>query len=150
MDTVTYPDKQVIRFIENTVIPLKLPHDSKPWADEYMVKWTPTLITANGGGKEHHRTVGFLPPEELIPSILLGVGKVHFDAERIDEALKFFDSIVEKYPRRDSTAEAIYLKGVCQYKSTHDAKPLKMAYEKLQMDYPTSIWTKRAYPYRLL
>lgn len=150
MDTVTYPDKLVIQFIQKTVIPLKLPYDSKPWADEYMVKWTPTLITANGGGKEHHRTVGFLPPEELIPSILLGVGKVHFDAERIDEALKFFDSIVEKYPRSDSTAEAIYLKGVCQYKSTHDAKPLKMAYEKLQMDYPTSVWTKRAYPYRLL
>lgn len=150
MDTVTYPDELVIRFIEEHVVPLKLPYDSKPWADEYMVKWTPTLITANGGGKEHHRTVGFLPPEELIPSILLGVGKVHFDAERIDEALKFFDSIVEKYPRSDSTAEAIYLKGVCQYKSTHDAKPLKMAYEKLQMDYPTSVWTKRAYPYRLL
>ena len=115
-----------------------------------MVKWTPTLISANGGGKDHHRTAGALPPEEMIPSILLGVGKVHFDAERIDKALAFFDQIVEKYPRSESTAEAIYLKGVCQYKSTHNAKPLKMAYERLQADYPTSIWTKRAYPYRLL
>jgi len=25
-----------------------------------------------------------------------------------------------------------------------------MAYERLQADYPTSVWTKRAYPYRLL
>ena len=115
-----------------------------------MVKWIPTLISANGGGKERHRTAGFLPPEEMIPSILLGVGKVHFDAERIEKALEFFDQIVEKYPRSDSTAEAIYLKGVCQYKSTHNAKPLKMAYERLEADYPTSIWTKRAYPYRLL
>jgi outer membrane protein assembly factor BamD (BamD/ComL family) len=115
-----------------------------------MVKWTPTLITANGGGKEQHRPFGLLPPEEMIPSILLGVGKVHFDAERIDKALEFFDQIVEKYPRSDYTAEAIYLKGVCQYKNTHNAKPLKMAYERLQADYPASIWTKRAYPYRLL
>lgn len=150
MDAVTYPDPLVIRFIEEHVVPVKLPHDSKPWADDYMVKWTPTLITANGGGKEHHRTVGFLPPEEMIPSILLGVGKVHFDADRIDKALGFFDQIVEKYPKSDSTAEAIYLKGVCQYKSTHNAKPLKMAYERLQADYPTSVWTKRAYSYRLL
>lgn len=115
-----------------------------------MVKWTPTLITANGGGEEHQRTVGYLPPEEMLASILLGVGKVHFEAERIDKALTFFDQIVEKYPRSSSTAEAIYLKGVCQYKSTHNAKPLKMAYERLQADYPMSIWTKRAYPYRLL
>jgi outer membrane protein assembly factor BamD (BamD/ComL family) len=115
-----------------------------------MVKWTPTLISANGEGKDHRRPEGALPPEEMIPSILLGVGKVHLDAERIDKALAFFDQIVEKYPRSESTAEAIYLKGVCQYKSTHNAKPLKMAYERLQADYPTSIWTKRAYPYRLL
>ena len=97
----------VILFIEEHVVPVKLPHDSKPCADDYMVKWTPTLITANGGGKEHHRTVGFLPPEEMIPSVLLGVGKVHFDADRIDKALGFFDQIVEKYPKSDSTAEAI-------------------------------------------
>jgi len=150
MDAVTYPNKEVIHFIEENVVPVKLSYDSKPWADDYMVKWTPTLITVDGGGKEHHRTVGFLPPEELIPSILLGVAKAHFDAERIDKALQFFDQIVEKYPRSDSTAEAIYLSGVCRYKSTHNAKPLKMAYERLQADYPTSVWTKRAYPYRLL
>ena len=136
--------------IKGNVIPARLEYDFYPLADDYMAKWTPTLISANGGGKEHHRTVGFVPPEEMIPSILLGVGKVHFDAERIEKALEFFDQIVEKYPRSDSTAEAIYLKGVCQYKSTHNAKPLKMAYERLQADYPASIWTKRAYPYRLL
>lgn len=150
MDAVTHPDMKVIQFIEKNTVPVKLLHDSKPWADEYMVKWTPSLITVNAVGQEHHRTVGFLPPEELIPSVLLGVGKLHFDAERIEKALEFFDQIVEKYPRSDSTAEAIYLKGVCHYKSTHNAKPLKMAYERLQADYPTSIWTKRAYPYRLL
>ena len=104
----------------------------------------------NGGGKEHHRTVGFLPPEELIPSLMLGIGKVHFDAERIGEALKYFENIVKEFPRSDSTAEALYFKGVSEYKNTHDAKPLKMAYERLQAEYPTSVWTKRAYPYRLL
>jgi len=150
METLSYPDQKVIDLIEENVVPVKLPGDGGPWADKYMVKWTPTLITVNGEGKEHHRAVGFLPPEELIPAVLLGVGKVHFDADRIDKAEQYFDQIVEKYPRSESTAEAIYLKGICQYKSTHSAKPLKMAYERLQADYPASIWTKRAYPYRLL
>ena len=150
MDAVTYPDEKVVGFIEKNVIPLKLDFDSKPAADDYNVKWTPTLITVNGGAKEHHRTVGFLPPEELIPSLLLGIGKIFFDQERITDALKYFEKIVKEYPKSDSTAEALYFKGVSEYKSTHDAKPLKLAYELLQAGYPSSVWTKRAYPYRLL
>jgi hypothetical protein len=150
MDTVTYPDEKVVDFIGKNVVPLKLPYDSKPMADDYMIKWTPTLITLNGGGKEHHRTVGFLSPEELIPSVLLGIGKVYFDRESITEALTYFEKIVREYPKSDSTAEVLYLKGVSEYKNTHDAKPLKLAYELLQAGYPSSVWTKRAYPYRLL
>jgi len=150
MDAVTYPDQKVADFIREKVIPLKLPFDAKPTADDYNVNWTPTLITVNGHGKEHHRTVGCLPPEELIPSLLLGMGKVHFDQELINEALESFEKIVEEYPKSDSTAEALYLKGVSEYKKTHDAKPLKLAYELLQAGYPSSVWTKRAYPYKLL
>lgn len=150
MDAVTYPDKKVVDFIGEHVVPLKLSFDAKPAADDYNVKWTPTLITVNGGGKEHHRTVGFLPPEELIPSLLLGIGKVFFDQERITDALKYFEKLVKEYPKSDSTAEALYFKGVSEYKNTHDAKPLKLAYELLQAGYPSSVWTKRAYPYRLL
>jgi len=150
MDAVTYPETKVVDFIEGNVIPVKLLFDAKPTADEYNVKWTPTLITVNGLGKEHHRTVGFLPPEELIPSVLLGMGKVYFDQELVNEALETFEKIVEEYPKSDSTAEALYLKGVSEYKKTHDAKPLKLAYELLQAGYPSSVWTKRAYPYRLL
>src|SRR5512136_870622 len=101
MDAVTYPDEKVVDFIGKSIVPLKLSFDAKPMADDYNVKWTPTLITINGGGKEHHRTVGFLPPEELIPSLMLGIGKVHFDAERIGEALKYFEKIVKEFPRSD-------------------------------------------------
>jgi outer membrane protein assembly factor BamD (BamD/ComL family) len=55
-----------------------------------------------------------------------------------------------EYPKSDSAPEAVYLRGVCGYKSTHAPKPLKEAYERLQAQYPSSEWTKRAYPYRLL
>ena len=101
-------------------------------------------------GKEHHRTVGYLPPEELIASLLLGMGKVDFDAERFDAALKNLEQLLRDYAKSDAAPEALFLRGVCQYKSTHNPAPLKAAYEKLQELYPASEWTKRAYPYRLL
>jgi hypothetical protein len=124
--------------------------DAQPLATDFKIKWTPTLITLDVDGKEHHRTVGFLPPEELIPSLMLGIAKTHFDQDQVNEALSSLEKLLADYPKSDSVPEAIYLRGVCRFKSTHNGKQLKEAYEQLQAAYPASEWTKRASPYRLL
>ncbi len=150
MDAVTYPDLRVTDFINANLIAVRVPFDSQPLATDLNIKWTPTLITLDSEGKEHHRTVGFLPPEELIASLLLGMAKSSFDTEHFTAALESLEKLLTDYPKSDAAPEALYLRGVCQYKSTHNPKPLKTAYERLQSDYPASEWTKRAYPYRLL
>jgi tetratricopeptide (TPR) repeat protein len=150
MDAVTYPNPTVIEFIQKYIVPLQVAYNSQPLATDFNVQWTPTLITLDSDGKEHHRTVGFLSPQELVPSLRLGMAKCHFDLERFDEAISIFEKLLAEYPKSDSTPEAIYLRGVSRYKRTHDAKPLKEAYEQLQRDYPASEWTKRASPYKLL
>ncbi len=150
MDAVTYPNPSVIEFVQKRMIPVQVPHNAQPLANDFNIQWTPTLITLDSNGKEHHRTVGFLSPQELIPSLMLGIAKCHFDAERFEEAIAILDKLLAEYPQSDSAAEAIYLHGVSRYKKTHDAKALKEAYERLQKDYPASEWTKRASPYQLL
>lgn len=150
MGAVTYPDHEVINFVSENMIPLQVLSDIQPLSTDFNVKWTPTLVTLDTDGKEHHRTVGFLSPEELIPSLLLGMGKSYFETDRFGEAITNLERLLEKYPKSDSAAEAIYLRGVSRYKSTNDPEPLKAAYEQLAADYPSSEWTKRAYPYRLL
>ncbi|MCX5877867.1 MAG: hypothetical protein NTY44_01990 [Deltaproteobacteria bacterium] len=150
MGAVTFPDAKVIAFIKQNLIPIRLPHDHKPLAEQFQVKWTPALVTLDTEGKEHHRTVGFLSPEELIPSLLLGKAKIDFDHEDFAKALVSLEALLKDYPKSGAAPEAIFLRGVCGYKSTHTPKPLKEAYEKLAKDYPDSEWTKRAYPYRLL
>jgi len=150
MDAVTYPNENVIEFIQKNMIPLRVAFDAQPLATEFNLKWTPTLIVLDADGKEHQRTVGFFPPDELIPSLLLGIAKSYFDRERFSEALSTLDKLMRDYPNSDSIPEALYLQGVSKFKSTHNPKPLKEAYEQLQAKYPSSEWTKRAYPYRLL
>ena len=150
MATVTYPNAKVVQFINERMIPLQVKFDAQPIASDFNVKWTPTIITLDYNGREHHRTVGFLAPEELIPSLLLGISKVFFDADMFDDALSNLNKLLSEYPESDSASEAIYLKGVSLYKSTHNAKSLKEAYEKLNAIDPKGEWTKRAYPYRLL
>jgi len=149
MGAVSYPDPKVASFITKKMIPLQVLSDN-PLAAEFNVTWTPTLIVLDTDGKEHYRTVGFLPPEELIPSLLLGMAKVDFDQERFTDAMAKLDTLLKEYPGSDAAPEAVFILGVCGYKSSHDPKPLKDAYERLNAEYPSSKWTKRAHPYSLL
>ncbi len=150
MDAVTYPNEKVGEFIVGNFVPLRVAFDAQPLATDFNVKWTPTIVTLDASGQEHHRTVGFLSPEELIPSLLLGMAKVYFDQNQFESALSHLEKLLADYPKSDSAPEALYLRGVSRYKSSHSPKPLKDAYEELERAYPSSEWTKRAAPYRLL
>jgi thioredoxin-related protein len=150
MGAVTYPNEKVVDFIERHMVPIQVLFDSQPLATRFNIQWTPTVITLDEEGKEHHRTVGFLSPEEFIPSLMLGVAKCHFDREKFDKAISILEDILKKHPKSDAAPEAVYVRGVSLYKSTHKADPLKEAYKRLQAEYPSSEWTKRAQPYGLL
>lgn len=150
MGAVTYPNEKVIHFIKENMVPIQVLFNEEPLAKDFGVKWTPTIVTLDATGKEHHKTVGFLSPEEFIPSLLLGIGKIYFNADKFDEAISRLENILTDYPKSAASPEAIYIRGVCFHKKNHDPKALKAAYEKLQAEFPDSEWTKRAYPYRLL
>jgi len=150
MGAVTYPDPRVITFITDHMIPLQVLFDHKPLAAQFALKWTPTLITLDTEGKEHYRTVGFLSPHELIPSLLLGIGTMHFEREEFERAIATFDRLMREYPKSDQAAQAIFFRGVALYKSRKDPKPLREAYDKLTAEYPGSEWARRADPYRLI
>ncbi len=150
MDAVTYPNPKVIDFLQSRVIPLQLRSNSEPYATDYCVKWTPSLLIIDGEGKEHYRATGFLSAVDLLPALMLGIGKGCFDQDRFDEAIECFDSVIAEYSYSCSAPEAVFFRGVALYKSTHQVEHLKQMYRKLQDDYPQSQWAKRAYPYWLI
>ena len=149
MGAVTYPNPNVADFVMSSMVPLQVRADS-PLADEFKVKWTPTIVVLDYYGKEHHRTVGFFPPDEFIPSLLLGMGKIDFDTDQFNGAIIHLDRLLSDYPKSGAAPEAVYIRGVSRFKSFHDPQPLKEAYEKLKAEYPASEWTQRAQPYSLL
>jgi tetratricopeptide (TPR) repeat protein len=150
MGAVTYPNDKVVEFIMGHMVPVQVLFNAEPLATDFNVKWTPTVITLDMEGKEHHRTIGFLPPEELIPSLMLGIAKCHFDQSKFPEAIVMLDRLLKEYPKSDAAPEAIYLRGVSEYQTTHHAESLKKAYERLKSEFPSSEWVKRAKPYSLL
>lgn len=150
MDAVTYPDKGVIEFISQNIIPLRIAYDLEPLATDFRIKWTPTLVILDWNGKERSRTVGFLPPEELIPELLLGIAKAFYELDQNDIAILNLDRLIKDYPKSSAAPEAVFYRGVCGFKAGHDVRFLKDMYEQLQREYPMSGWSKRSLPYRLL
>src|SRR5512145_2236522 len=112
MDAVTYPNAKVIDFFNKFLAPVRVLISSTPHPQQFKVKWTPTFVILDQQGEEHYRSVGFLPPEELIPSLSLGMAKSLFDHERYAEALVGLDRLVSEYPKSDVAPEAIYYRGV--------------------------------------
>lgn len=150
MNAVAFPDPAVIEFINNNLIPVRIPADDPELGPRYKVKWTPTLLILDSEGVEHYRTLGFYPPEELVPSLLLGIGKAKFNAPDRPAACDCFGNILSNYPSSSLAPEAVYLNGVSRYIETHDVTNLIGIYDRLADEYPESPWLTRADPYRLL
>jgi hypothetical protein len=150
MDAVTYPNTLVADFMEKMLIPLRVPFDHEPLGKDFNVKWTPTLVILDADGREHHRNIGYLSPEELVPELLLGIGKTQFNQGDYRQGMDTFDRILSNHPRSHAAPQAIYFRGVCEYKGTSRPDPLKEAYRRLQAEWPVSEWAIKAAPYRLL
>lgn len=150
MDAVAYPEPAVIEFVTKNLIPVRIPASDHELAVEYRIKWTPSLLILDEKGVEYYRTLGFFWPQELIPSLLLGMGKAYFDKPDRVKASIFFNKIIEEYPQSFQTPEAIYMKGVSDYIATKNVGNLIGIYDRLASEYPKTLWAMRADPYSYL
>jgi thioredoxin-related protein len=94
--------------VENSFVPLQIDFNkNKALVTRYAVKWTPTIIILDSDGEEHHRFVGFLPPEDFIAQIILGKGKVAFDHDNFEQAIQCFQEVLVRYPKADGPGGSV-------------------------------------------
>jgi TolA-binding protein len=67
------------------------------------------VVILDEDGREHHRIVGFLPPEEFVPELMLANGKTCLQNRRTAKARAFFNAILKDYPRSKSASQATEL-----------------------------------------
>jgi len=146
MDAVTYPDRNVTQIVQERVVPVRA-RSNAPLASEFNVHWTPTVVLLDADRKEHHRTIGWLSPDEMAGAVLLGIAKVHFDRGEHDQAEPLLSEVLDRCPQCAAAPEALYLSGVTRYKQTRDLKAMRAVYDKLRSSYPSSEWTERASVY---
>ena len=113
-------------------------------ANRYDAHWTPTTLMLDPSGEERHRVEGFLPVEELVPQLELGLARIAFSREDFAEAEKRFRHVVEDAPDSEAAPEALYWAGVARYKATDDASALAETASAFHDRYQDSTWAKKA------
>jgi hypothetical protein len=135
----------VSKFIEETFVPVKIHVKEQPENfKRFGAPWTPTQILMDPDGVERFRLEGFLPVNDFLAQLELGLGKWAFQTARYDDAQKWFRHVYEAYPETSAAAEAGYWAGVSAYKATNKAEYLKETGKILQQSHPQSEWAKKA------
>ena len=110
----------------------------------FGVNWTPTVLILDPDGKEQHRIEGFLPADDFLAQLHLGLAHAAFRAGRYDEAERRFRQIVQSLPNTDAAAEAQYWAGVSKYKASGSAEALKDTALAFRQRYADTSWAKKA------
>jgi TolA-binding protein len=108
------------------------------------VDWTPVQVYLEPDGTERHRTMGFVPVEEMLGQIALALAKSEFGREKFKEAEKSFRKLVDRYPGTVAAPEALYWAAVSAHRRTGLPESLHSGTLALREQYPESEWTKKA------
>jgi len=140
-----YPDPEVSEFISSNFIPVRFDvrQDPKPM-ERFGANWTPTILILDSDGVERHRIEGFLPNDDFLAQLHLGLAHAAFKAGKYEQAAERFDRIVHDFASSDGAAEAQYWAGVSRYKASGSGDALKATADAFKQRYADSPWAKKA------
>jgi hypothetical protein len=121
-----YPDERVEKFVEQNFVPIKIHIKENPAGFEWFgAQWTPTIIIADPGGSERYRFEGYLPADDFMAQLQLGLAKIAFTKSDFSKAEQLYRDIVSRFPDSAAAPEALYWAGVSKDKGTSNAGALK-------------------------
>ena len=82
------------------------------------MQWTPTLLILDPEGTQRHRFEGYLPADEFLAQLHIGLAHAAFSRKQWDEAERRYRQVVEQFPTTEAAPEALYWSGVAKYKAS--------------------------------
>jgi hypothetical protein len=146
MDTVTYPDESVSRFVDQYFEAVKLHIGDKDpevrdTVRKYRMLWAPGYVVMDGRGEEVRRFIGYQPPRDYIAELKVGLGKALILHRQNDEAFQQFRSAGDLEPPAPVSAEAVYWAGIAlHYRDKTDLEFLHQYWKELEGRFPGSRW----------
>ena len=148
-----YPDERVVRLVISEFMPVRV-HVRDPdgvygrLSERLNAQWTPTIVILDEDGVERHRIEGFLPVDDVLAHLKLGLAKSAFQRSAFDEAERRFREVVAEHPESEPAPEALYWAGVSRYKGKGEASALTDTASAFATRYADSAWAKKASVWR--
>jgi TolA-binding protein len=95
-------------------------------------------------GVKRHQFEGFLPPDDFLAQLKLGIAHSAFARQQWKEAENLYGDLLSALPGSDAAPEALYWQGVSRYKSSSDPNALTQTAEAFKARYTDSTWAKKA------
>lgn len=144
LEAEVYPRDEVATLIAKHFTPVRLLRSDHPQESKrFNIMWTPTVLFLEADGTERHRIVGFLPHDDFLAQLHLGLARAAFGRDEFDEARRAFQGIVTRFPETGAAPEAEYWAGVSGYKPNRERQFLKKAAERLRDNFPNTEWAKK-------
>ena len=109
----------------------------------FGAEWTPTILVSDSAGKEQHRIEGFLPKDDFMGQLRLGLAHAARAKGDFASAESRYRELAGAAPP-ELAAEALYWGGVSSYKRTNDATALTETARQMRERFPDSTWMKKA------
>jgi len=118
--------------------------DFKRYGERYAALWTPAVLELDPDGVEQHRIEGFLPADDFLGQLALGLAHAAFKRQEWAEAERRFSEVAARHGTTDAAAEATYWAGVSRYKATGDPKHLAETAGAFAQRFQDTTWAKKA------
>ena len=102
------------------------------------------MLIMDASGKERWRIEGYLPKNEFRAQLDMGLARISFMDKQWADAEEKYAQIIERYPETVAAPEAVYWKGISQYKIKNDHTVLGGVAQELGARYPESVWAQKA------
>ena len=144
-----YPDERVARLVRENFIPARLhvrddAKDFVRFGERFNAQWTPTILMLDPSGTERHRIEGFLPTDEFLAQLELGLAQLSFKRGDFTDAERKFKAVVDAHGDSAAAPEAMYWAGVSRYKGTGDAAALGETARAFRERFQETPWAKKA------
>jgi outer membrane protein assembly factor BamD (BamD/ComL family) len=105
------------------------------------------VLVLDSKGAERYRIEGYLPKDEFEAQLEMALARIAFKEKRWADAERTYGVVMKKFRNTSALPEAIYWRGVSNYKGTGDHTVLGQTAKELQEKAPDSVWAKRAIPW---
>ena len=145
LESVTFAGEGVAEAVDVSVVPLRLQADDEPeLVARYRVTMTPTIVLTDANGNACYRIEGFLPAEEFLTLLSLGVGTFECRLQEPPPPDAHVDaSAPTELGGTDQIAQALYWQATARFRRTGDTARLRSDWQAIASQFPRSPWAQR-------